>query len=127
LSHIFYTLKPTKKTYVGYSSSIIRRFYSHNVLANKGYSIKFRPWVVLETDFHSSKKDAMKREKFLKSGDGRKYLKDTVIPKYVEMDSYAPEADGNSSLLLVTLLFIEIEVSTCTIINLTAIAQVGCY
>ncbi len=68
--------------YIGYSSSLIQRFYSHNFLATKGYTIRYRPWVVLEVEFYTSKKEAVLREKILKSGKGRAYIWDTIIPKY---------------------------------------------
>jgi putative endonuclease len=30
--------------YIGYSSDLIDRFHSHNALATKGHTIKYRPW-----------------------------------------------------------------------------------
>ncbi|WP_379969682.1 GIY-YIG nuclease family protein [Epilithonimonas sp. UC225_85] len=72
--YILYSEK-FNKTYVGFTSSIIDRIKSHNFLATKGYTIKFRPWTVIHTEFFNNKKDAMEREKFLKSGQGRLLVK----------------------------------------------------
>jgi putative endonuclease len=63
------------KTYVGYTSDLIDRFYSHNFLGTKGYTVKFRPWVVMHVEFFDSKREAMRREKFFKSGKGREQIK----------------------------------------------------
>lgn len=63
------------KTYVGYTSDLIDRFYSHNFLATKGYTIRYRPWIVIYVEFFDSKREAMKREKFFKSEKGREQIK----------------------------------------------------
>ncbi|MBX2962945.1 MAG: GIY-YIG nuclease family protein [Cyclobacteriaceae bacterium] len=69
-----------KKTYVGYTSSLTNRLASHNELATKGYTLKFRPWIVLITEHYETKTQAIKRERELKSGKGREYIK-TVLNK----------------------------------------------
>jgi putative endonuclease len=66
------------KRYVGMTSSIISRFKSHNELATKGYTVKFRPWKVIHIEFFSSKSAALIREKELKTGKGREWM-DTQI------------------------------------------------
>ena len=66
-------------TYTGYTSDLISRFKSHNELATKGHTIKFRPWIVLHVEFYADKKSAMTREKYLKSGVGRDFIK-TMLP-----------------------------------------------
>ncbi|TXD71091.1 GIY-YIG nuclease family protein [Aequorivita antarctica] len=81
VTYILYS-KKYHKIYIGYSSSLIQRFYSHNHFSNKGYTLKYRPWLVLEVEFHKTKKQAMQRENFLKSGKGREYIYKTVFPKY---------------------------------------------
>ncbi|WP_248878282.1 hypothetical protein [Epilithonimonas zeae] len=40
--------------------------------------MKFRPWNVIHVEFFNEKKDAMKREKFLKSGQGRLFIKSLI-------------------------------------------------
>ncbi|MEA9414029.1 MULTISPECIES: GIY-YIG nuclease family protein [unclassified Flavobacterium] len=74
---VFYILYSEKfnKNYTGYTSNLIERFKSHNFLETKGYTIKFRPWEVI---FYSSKSEAMKREKYLKSGIGREFIKNLI-------------------------------------------------
>ncbi|MCA6421882.1 MAG: GIY-YIG nuclease family protein [Flavobacterium sp.] len=62
------------KTYVGYTSSLIERFKSHNSLANSGFTLKFRPWKVVYIDVYFDKSMALKKEKWLKSGNGRTFI-----------------------------------------------------
>ncbi|MCL9807939.1 GIY-YIG nuclease family protein [Flavobacterium luminosum] len=66
------------KTYVGFTSNLIERFASHNALGKKGYTIKYRPWKVIHVDFFSEKSEALKREKYLKSGKGREFIKEII-------------------------------------------------
>lgn len=47
---------------------------SHNVLAKKGYTLKYRPWNVVYTDIFESKLEAILREKQIKSGKGREFI-----------------------------------------------------
>ena len=70
------------KIYIGYTSNLIQRFLSHNKLATKGYTIKYRPWMVVGVFVHQSKSEALKHEKYLKSGVGRKFIHSTIIPIY---------------------------------------------
>ena len=70
--------KKYNKTYTGFTSSLINRFKSHNELSNKGFTKNFRPWIVVYVEFFNSKKQAMKKEIFLKSGVGRKFVKNTI-------------------------------------------------
>jgi putative endonuclease len=71
-----------RKTYVGYTASLKDRLESHNKLATKGYTVKFRPWVVLLTEAYETKTQAMKRERELKSGKGRQYIKAVPNEKF---------------------------------------------
>jgi len=70
------------KTYTGYSSCFISRFHFHNEYSPKGYTSKFRPWYCIHVEFYADKKSAMLREKELKSGKGREWIKNTVLPLY---------------------------------------------
>ncbi len=85
---VVYSLKSKKnpKTYIGYTSNLIQRFYSHNKLSKKGYTIKYRPWHVIYVEFFDTKKEAIKRERFFKSGKGREWIKQHVLSS----DSYPP-------------------------------------
>ena len=62
------------KIYIGYTSDIEQRVKSHNELATKGWTIRFRPWKVIHTEIFESKHDAMKREKQLKTAAGRDWV-----------------------------------------------------
>ena len=62
------------KIYIAYNSNLIQRFYSHNSLATKGHTKSYSPWKVIYVQFFESKKVALAREKFLKSGVGRKWI-----------------------------------------------------
>jgi len=55
-----------KKIYIGYTSDLSNRFLSHNKLATKGHTIKYRPWVITYTEKLSTKSDAIKEKINLK-------------------------------------------------------------
>ena len=61
------------KIYIGYTSDLENRLESHNHFAKKGYTIRYRPWKVIHTETFNTKKEAMKREKQLKSAKGRAF------------------------------------------------------
>ena len=71
--HVVYILysKEFKKNYTGVITDLISRFKSHNKLANKGWTKAYRPWMVIHIEVFNSKNEALKREKFFKSGQGR--------------------------------------------------------
>ncbi len=71
--YILYT-ETHNKIYIGYTSNLIQRFYSHNQLGKGGYTCKFRPWVVIYTELFELKTSAIKREKQLKSANGRNWI-----------------------------------------------------
>jgi putative endonuclease len=66
------------KIYIGYTSDLIDRFKSHNFMSTKGYTVKFRPWKVLDVEFFENKSDAMKREKQLKTSRGRSFIRGII-------------------------------------------------
>jgi len=69
---------PHSKIYVGYTSDISARLESHNTLATKGWTIRFRPWSLVHSESFDSKSEAMKREKELKSARGRKFVREKI-------------------------------------------------
>lgn len=77
-TYILYSVK-NEKIYIGQSSSIINRFHSHNSLAKKGWTITGRPWLVVHVEFFGNRTDALRREKELKSGKGRQWIKEFVL------------------------------------------------
>ena len=66
--------KAYNKIYVGYTSDLEKRLLSHNELATKGWTIKFRPWILLHKELFEFKSDAMRREKQLKTAAGRDWI-----------------------------------------------------
>lgn len=71
-----------QKTYVGYTSDLASRLASHNSLATKGYTLRYRPWVLLHVEKFLTKKSAITRENELKSGKGREFIKGLINQKY---------------------------------------------
>ena len=67
------------KLYIGYTSNLEQRILSHNELGKKGWTIRYRPWVLFYTEEFASKSEAMRREKELKSGKGREFLRGKLI------------------------------------------------
>jgi len=61
------------KIYIGFSEGLIQRIFWHNN-GRKGYTRRFRPWTVVHVEFYGSKKEALHREKQLKSGQGRQWI-----------------------------------------------------
>jgi putative endonuclease len=74
--YIVYALysKSYDKIYVGYTSNLVQRMLSHNKLSTKGYTLKYRPWIVVYTESLDTKKAALIREKQLKSAKGRDFV-----------------------------------------------------
>ena len=77
-----YVLRSTKngKRYVGYTSKTPEeRLRGHN----KGDNVWTRnnkPFVLMHREQYVTKTEAIRREKFLKSGDGRQFL-DNLFPR----------------------------------------------
>ncbi|HKK25567.1 MAG TPA: GIY-YIG nuclease family protein [Gracilimonas sp.] len=63
-----------QKIYIGYTSDLEQRLLSHNSLGKKGWTIKYRPWKLAYTEEFDTKKEAMRREKQLKSAKGREFI-----------------------------------------------------
>jgi len=71
-----YALKSQKdgRIYVGMTNDLQRRIAEHNqgyVFSTKGY----RPWIVIYIEEKPNRSTAHVREKFLKSGAGKEFLK----------------------------------------------------
>ena len=75
----------SKKIYVGYSSDLASRLKSHNELATKGFTVRYRPWVLTYTEEFATKTDALRREKQLKSAKGRAFIKQIVQEKFAHI------------------------------------------
>jgi putative endonuclease len=68
--YILYSPKH-RKIYIGCTSHLINRFKSHNLLAQKGWTSHFRPWVVILAEVYYTKSDALHRESQLKQANSR--------------------------------------------------------
>jgi putative endonuclease len=66
------------KIYTGYTSNLIDRFHSHNSLGTTGWTCRYRPWIVIHAEIFFQKSAAMVREKELKSGKGRDWIKQNI-------------------------------------------------
>ena len=66
--------------YIGHSNNIERRIKEHN--SGKTKSTKaYIPWKLVHTEMHKTRKEAIAREKYLKSGIGRELLKKEIMPR----------------------------------------------
>ncbi|OGC21363.1 endonuclease [candidate division WOR-1 bacterium RIFOXYB2_FULL_42_35] len=74
--HTVYVLRSlkVKKSYVGMSIDLERRLKEHNSGKNL-YTSRYLPWEIIYVEQYESKEEAVKREKFLKTSSGRRFLK----------------------------------------------------
>ena len=78
--HYVYVMESERngKRYVGSTSKLSeQRTEDHNVGSNK-FTRQNRPWKLMHSETFATKSEALRREKFLKSGQGRKWLDDNV-------------------------------------------------
>ena len=71
----------SKRNYTGFTSHLVERFHSHNVYG-KDSTRMYRPWIVVHVEFFVTKEEALKREKYYKSGRGSE-KKNQIINAYV--------------------------------------------
>jgi len=74
-----YVLKSlsAEKFYTGHTDDLERRLLEHN--SGHGYYTKrFMPWIMAYREDVDSKDEAIKREKYLKSAAGRRWVKKKV-------------------------------------------------
>ncbi|MFH1427363.1 MAG: GIY-YIG nuclease family protein [Patescibacteria group bacterium] len=78
--YIIYVLRSLKnrKRYIGYTSKdAFARLREHNRGCNK-WTRENGPFRIIYTEQHQTKVEAIKRERFLKSGQGRKWLDENI-------------------------------------------------
>ncbi len=63
------------KSYVEFTNDLERRLFEHNVSGKKGFTLRFRPWVLIHREAFELKAEALKQEKFYKTGAGRDKIK----------------------------------------------------
>ncbi|RFM28884.1 GIY-YIG nuclease family protein [Deminuibacter soli] len=69
------------KIYIGYTSNLPERLRSHNELGKKGWTIRYRPWLLIHTETFETKQEALSREKELKNAKWRAWIRDALIPR----------------------------------------------
>lgn len=74
--HIVYLLESEtdRGWYIGYTGALERRLREHNAGANASTRGR-RPFRLIYAEAYLNKTDALRRERFLKSGSGRGFLK----------------------------------------------------
>lgn len=69
------------KIYIGMTSDLEKRVYAHNHLP-KGWTKNFRPWELVYSEKFDEKGEALKREKQLKSHQGRDFIRHKILNQY---------------------------------------------
>jgi putative endonuclease len=74
-----YAIKSISRNYiyVGMTNNLIRRLSQHNNGENKTTKA-YKPFVLILSEVFVSREEARKREKYLKSGVGKEFLKPLV-------------------------------------------------
>jgi len=73
--YVYILINLDKSLYIGYSSNLKQRISDHmNGRGGKTTKIK-KNWKLIYYEAYLNMDDALGREKFLKSGSGRKYIK----------------------------------------------------
>ena len=74
--HYVYVLRSVKDGgfYIGYSANLRKRFDEHATGGSFATSYR-RPWQLIYYEAYLNQQDAVGREKYLKSGSGRRFLK----------------------------------------------------
>ncbi|MCZ6593605.1 MAG: GIY-YIG nuclease family protein [Bacteroidetes bacterium] len=76
MKYYVYVLKSVNfdRHYVGFTRNVVRRLRQHN--SGKTMSTKpYLPWELIFLEEIDSKEEALKREKFFKTGRGREHIK----------------------------------------------------
>jgi putative endonuclease len=66
-----------KSWYIGYTSNLSKRLTEHNSKQSL-YTSRKVPWKLIYCEISLNKFDAIAREKYLKTGMGRRYLKNRL-------------------------------------------------
>jgi len=79
--YVYVLLNPDGKTYVGQTADLERRLAQHSDPEFRGtlYTKRHRgPWRLIHSEEHPSRTAAMRRERELKTGKGREWIKQQV-------------------------------------------------
>jgi predicted GIY-YIG superfamily endonuclease len=61
--------------YIGFTENLKKRLVEHNIGRGANITSVKNGWKIIYCEGYTNKMDALGREKFLKGGSGRKYLK----------------------------------------------------
>ena len=75
-----------KSWYIGYSASLKQRVARHQRGDGARTTSRKRNWELIYYEAYSSEQDAKGRERFLKSGSGRRYLKKQLSHYFLGTD-----------------------------------------
>jgi putative endonuclease len=87
--HYVYVLRSGKDggLYIGYSTNLRKRFDEH--ATGEAFATSYRgPWKLICYEAYLEHEDALGRERYLKSGSGRKFLK-TQLRHYLDKNPFA--------------------------------------
>lgn len=76
-TYVLYSLK-SKRLYIGHTADLKQRVNEHNKGIGGNYSNKNKPFKLIFYEAFLAKEDAVKQEKFYKSGYGREVLKEKI-------------------------------------------------
>ena len=80
--HVYVLHSPEHdQIYIGFTANLEGRIMSHNQLATKGWTVRYRPWILTHHESFETKREAMAREKQLKSAKGREFIRKEVLKK----------------------------------------------
>ncbi|HQF36134.1 MAG TPA: GIY-YIG nuclease family protein [Candidatus Dojkabacteria bacterium] len=71
-----YVIRSLKKgiIYIGYTSNLKTRLKKHNCGSSR-FTKAYKPWTLIYTEEFDNKSEAMKKERFFKTGVGKQIIK----------------------------------------------------
>ncbi len=67
-----------RKTYVGHTNDLERRLEEHN-RGKSLFSKRYKPWEFIYKENFNNETDAIRKEKYLKSAAGRRWIKKNLF------------------------------------------------
>ena len=77
--------------YNGYTNDLRRRLWEHNTKKGGSYTSKNAPFELIHYEAFLTKKEAVKQEKFYKTGYGKEVLKNKIEDTLKNFINYAEE------------------------------------
>ncbi len=75
--YVYIIYSPTaKKKYTGFTVDLEARILQHNEGFPGSFTNNKGPWILIYSETFDNKADALKREKFFKTGSGRDFIKE---------------------------------------------------